>query len=333
MKKIIYFSFSVLLFSACKKELVPTTELSINRSELQKSQAMLDFAFTEHKATPKQTDPKITTLALGATTQFAYLPTNPAVRKDRLFIFIPGTTATPSNYLKIVKVAASQGYYSFGVAYSDLSPIEFYTGSNPKDNTTENILEEYLTGNNTSGRVSVSKANGFENRIIKMILFMDASYPTENWKRFLTVNNEIIWEKLSVAGHSQGSDHAMYMSQKRNLWRAGLFAGPGSFKLNNGNFPSFMQENGVTLRANVFGFNHTKDLIRPWNGVKEAWATLQLPGLPDSIDDGTVNGANQLTTTIATNDGHGCVVSDGSTPNDAGGKPLFANVWTYMCFP
>ena len=82
-----------------------------------------------------------------------------------------------------MQAAAANGYYSFGVAYSDLLPIEFYTGLFPNDKTTENILEEYLTGNNTSANVSIGKPNGFENRITKMILWLSANYQAENWKQ------------------------------------------------------------------------------------------------------------------------------------------------------
>ena len=100
---------------------------------------------------------------------------------------------------------------------------------NANDSTVENVLNEYLTGENTSTKVNVTKPNSFENRILKMIRYMDSVYPTENWKRFLTASgNDLQWQKFSVGGHSQGSDHAMFMSKKKKFiqgsiyWRAGF---------------------------------------------------------------------------------------------------------------
>ena len=166
-----------------------------------------------------------------------------------------------------------------------------------------------------------------------MILWLDANHPTENWKQFLTADNQIIWTKLSVAGHSQGSDHAMYMSKKRNLFRAGFIGGPGSFKLNNGKYPSFITNPGITPVANIYGFNHTKDAVRLWADVQKVWGALNVPGVPNSVDDSNTGGSHRLTTSQPTNDAHGFVVSDSATPNDGNGNPLFAPVWSYMNFP
>ncbi|MEP6512647.1 MAG: hypothetical protein ABJA79_02175 [Parafilimonas sp.] len=333
MRKLLFPFIVVFLFAACKKENLSVTGNKIAKNELNLRVAESNIAILEHKALPSETDPNIHTSTLGNPTQYAYLPVKATLRKDKLFIFIPGTTATPGGYLKIAKAAAQQGYYSFGVAYSNLFPIEFYEGTNPNDNTVENILDEYLEGIDVSPKVNISRANSFENRIIKMILYLDANYPAENWKRFLNANNEICWDKLSVAGHSQGSDHAMYMSKARSVLRAGFFGGPGSFKLNNGQYPTFMQEPGVTPDENLYGFNHTKDLVRQWADVRPTWEVLGLPGMPNSVDDRMVNGAHKLTTSLQSNDAHSAIVSDSATPNDANGNPLYEPVWDYMCFP
>lgn len=335
MQKLLTFCAFILLLAGCKKESFQDfTDAIPVQNELTQRSAIPDIPIIEHSARPNETDPNITTSTLGNPTQYAYLPAAADLRKDKLFIFIPGTTATPGSYLKIVKAAAKHGYYSFGVAYSNLFPVEFYEGTNPNDETVENILEEYLEGRNTSPRVNVSRANSFENRIIKMILYLDAQYPDENWKRFLTADNQIRWNKLSVAGHSQGSDHAMYMSKDRSVFRAGYLGGPGSFKLNNGQYPTFMQEPGLTPFEKLYGFNHINDAIRPWDEVKPTWEVLGLPGMPNSVDDRMVNGDHKLTTSLAAGgDAHSAIVSDSATPDDVDGKPLYEPVWSYMCFP
>lgn len=331
MRKIfILLSITVILFS-CKKEINTNNVVKADRNDL--SVSVAPVAILAHSARPSDTDSTIDGPAPGNATQYAYLPADASKRKPYLFIFIPGTTASPDGYLKTVQSAASNGYYSFGVAYSDALPIEFYTGLFPNDKTTENILEEYLTGNNTSPNVDIGKPNGFENRITKMILWLNANYPAENWKQFLTADNQIIWEKLSVAGHSQGSDHAMYMSKKRNLFRAGFIGGPGSFKLNNGKYPSFITNPGITPVENIYGLNHTKDLIRQWKDVQKVWQALGVPGTPNSIDDKNTGGSHRLTTSLPTNDAHSYPVSDYVTPVDNNGKPLYAPVWAYMNYP
>jgi hypothetical protein len=322
------------LMISCKKETAISSTVAQNSFSMDASKGLAGVSIISHSATPKQTDPDINTETLFDPVQIAYLPANAANRKDKLFIFIPGTISTPSGYLKITKAAATNGYYAFGIAYSNILPVEFYAGSSPDNNTVENIMNEYLTGNNSSPAVNIKKASSFENRILKMIEYMDSLYPAENWKRFITSTNEIEWNKISIAGHSQGSDHAMFIGQKRDVLRVGLFAGPGDFKLPGGSFPSFMTDAGITSRENFYGFNHTADDIRLWPVVSLVWNALQIPGIPESIDKRYLTlPTHQLTTSINTNNTHGFVVSDNATPLNAQGIPSFEPVWRYMCFP
>lgn len=333
MKLLLTLLVVAFFLTGCKKELTPAADASLPASELQAGSLPAVTMITEHDVEPQQTDAAITTQTVGDPLQYAYLPQNALLRKDVLFVFIPGTFSTPGSYNDVCEAAAQSGYYSFGVAYSNLSPVEFYEGLNPTDSTVRDILNEFLTGNNTSPRVTVTRANSFENRIIKMISYLDSLNPAENWKRFLTADKQIKWSKISVAGHSQGSDHAMYMSKARQVYRAGFIGGPGSFLLKNGNYPSFMQEPGLTPYSKLYGFNHLKDPVRKWSDVKVTWGILGLPGAPNSVDDRAVNGSHQLTTDLNLSDAHSGTIQDDVTPKDQNGNPLYAPVWQYMNFP
>lgn len=330
LKKWILPVIAVTLFS-CKKE----SDLNaVQQAETRDAASMMLVPIHSRTATPKQTDSRISTSTLGSSLQYAYVPRNAGDRVNKLFIFIPGTTAGPDDYRTILQVGARAGYHTLGIAYSNIFPVEFYAAGITTDGGVEDILEEYLTGANTSSRVSIGQPNGFENRIIKMLQYLNTNFPGEGWGQYINQNGQLRWEVISASGHSQGSDHSMYMSRKRNLLRAGLFAGPGSFALPNGDNPSFMQGPGITPPANVFGLAHIRDEIRLWSGVRPTWASLAVPGLPTSVDNNNYNGANQLTTNISgTSSAHSAMVSDSVTPIRSNGVPVFANVWIYMCFP
>lgn len=330
VQPLILLTFGLLI--SCKKDthLAKDVMQHLNAQSIQ----IEAIPLLQHSVQPNVTDTAITTNTNNSPLQTAYLPANVSSRKDKLFIFIPGTGGTPSGFDKIISAAANAGYYSFGIAYSNLTAIEKLAGDNPNDTTVEDILEEYLSGNNVSAKVNVSRANSFENRIIKMISYMDSLYPTEDWKRFLNSNKTLIWKKISVAGHSQGSDHAMYMSKKRTLLSAGFFSGPGNFRLSNGAYPSFMQARGLTSLNNISGFTHKDDPVRVWSDVKKTWQTLGLLKLPESVDDEMIDSASRkFFTTRVTNSAHLYVITDGTTPLDENGNPLFQFVWQSMCFP
>ena len=327
----------IALFTACKKEVVTSagTNNPFGTNASQSAVTAGNTAIVQHNASPQTTDKQITTKTIGNPVQIAFLPKSALLRKPKLFVFLPGTFSTPSAYQQVLKVAARNGYFAFGIAYDNRSTVEAKAGNTNNDKVTENIFEEYLTGNDVSGKVNIPRANSFENRIIKMIEYLGKTYPSENWLQFLTTSEQLDWKKISIAGHSQGADHTMYMSKKRNLLRAGFFSGPYNFKLTNGSYPSFIQNPGITPVAQVFGFCHVKDNVRVYSDVAANWEELQLPGVPASVDGISVFTSNRLTTNIAgnLNTYHGSTVSDDATPLDAKGNPAFADVWAYMCFP
>lgn len=321
-----------LTITACKKE----QTVKSNTADAITTDQLSAVSITEHKVRPQTTDNAITTATIGNVNQYAYLPEQTGLYKNKLFVFFPGTIATPGKYLEILKSAARNGYHAIGIAYDNLSTIEQQSGETNDDTRTEKIFEEYLTGNNTSPVVTVPKPNGFENRISKMLQYLAAQYPGEQWQQFINADNSIRWETLSVAGHSQGADHTMYMAKKRNLYRAGFFSGTYSFKLQNGSYPSFILKDGLTPPQRIFGFTHIKDPVRVWDDVKFNWAALQLPGVPTSVDGGNdFTNTNRLVTKYKARFSlyHGITVADDATPVDVNNIPVFESVWKYMCYP
>jgi hypothetical protein len=174
-----------------------------------------------------------------------------------------------------------------------------------------------------------------------MILYFDAQKPNENWKQFLNSNNEIRWELISLAGHSQGSGHTFYISKQVNLLRASLFSGPNGFTLANGSYPSWVSNAGATANSKVFGFSNKNDNLSQWIFVSNVWNTIGLAGAQINVDTQTnFGGSHQLFTEIvppptqgSASPTHGSTTVDIVTPLNTNGRPKFENVWKYMCFP
>jgi hypothetical protein len=307
-------------FSSCKKEEHnPSNEI------------------VERTAAPSQTDPGITTVTTGTDLQYAYLPKEASNRRDKLFVFLPGTFVGPKVYREILQAAARYGYYAIGIAYSNNQTVQSYcTGSDPT--CASNIFREMLEGVDYSPLVTVSVANSFENRISKFLLYLKNNFPDENWERFLN-NNAVMWDKISLAGHSQGSGHTLFISKNRNLLRATLFSGPYSFKMANGQVPAWMSSAGLTPNDKIYGFHNSLDGLTDWAEIQPTWNNIGLAGNFQSVDNTTnFNNAHKLFTNLdlpfaLINPEHGSTVADENTPLDGNGNPVFGNVWRYMCFP
>jgi hypothetical protein len=330
MKKLMLFFVITVCSFACKNS---QTNVS--------STTPTPYEILERSALPEQTDPAITTQTLGNTRQFAYIPKEEGVRKNRIFIFIPGTFANPTVYKKVIQSAAKFGYFSIGISYSNMRTIESQCDNNSSETCISNILKEYLEGTDSSPDVNVPLANGFENRISKFILFLKNNNPNENWGQFLDSNNKIKWEMVSLAGHSQGSGHTTYISKVRNLFRASLFSGPNGFQLSNGRFPTWFTANGLTSNDKIFAFTNRFDGLAPYTSVSVAWNALGLLGNFTTVDNTTsYNNAHRLFTEVrippaagSANPEHGSTVADAVTPLDNAGNPTFEPIWRYMCFP
>ena len=327
MRHLLLMMLTFFLLISCKKEFTNNTS-TVN--EFSNTAAL--GPIISHSVAPNQTDAAITTI--NNPLQTAYVQTIASFRKDLLYVFIPGTGGAPTPFGEILSAAADSGYYSFGIAFNGQKPIEELAGDNPDDKTVENILEEYLTGNDVSPKVNVTKANSFENRITKMILYLDSLTPGENWHRFLTNDNRLIWRKVSVAGQSQGSDHAMYMSKKRPLNRASFFAGPGGFRLNNGDYPTFIRTAAITPIEKIYGFAHKNDSTRLWKDVKKTWEILGILGALDNVDKGPLDTTtHKFITSVDVAIPHVSLASSVQTPKDENGNPIFEPIWSLMGFP
>lgn len=287
---------------------------------------------------PQQTDANITT---GLGTQFAYVPISADDRTNKLLIFIPGTFSNPETYRKIIETAAEYGYYSFGIDYQNNRTIGAYCRNSSDPMCTFNVLLEFFEGNDVSTEVNVGSSNSFTNRITKMIQYLDAQNSDQNWGQFLDSTNGINWNMISVAGHSQGSGHTLFISKQVELFRAGLFSGPNGLELDNGALPDWVSTPGETLNINIYGFSNTNDGLAPFNSVSNTWQQIGLSGTAINVDQTSdFNNSNRLITSVepdpilgSASPTHGSTAVDLATPLDAEGRPVFENVWRYMCFP
>jgi hypothetical protein len=295
------------------------------------------FDITEYTALPTDTDAQI---AKGLSTQYAYLPKDAANRKNRLFIFIPGTFAKPQTYLKIIQSGAKQGYHTMGISYDNSAEISTFCSGSTDANCSGNVLKEFFDGTDASTLVAIGPSENFVNRFVKMLKYLDAKYPSDNWKQFIYGTSDLNWSMVSVAGHSQGSAHTLYISKQKNLLRTSMFSGPNATTLDNGTAANWFISTGQTAKDKIYAFTNINDNLAIYAAISANWATLGLLGTPTTVDNATTFTSHQLTTAVippatqgSASPTHGSTTVDIVTPLDKDGNPVFEKVWIYMCFP
>ena len=79
--------------------------------------------------------------------------------------------------------------------------------------------QEACFGTPVSDDVAIDSLNSIHTRAVNLLLYLDLTYPADNWGQYLATSVTLDWSRIIVGGHSQGSGHACYLAKQ-------LAAGP-----------------------------------------------------------------------------------------------------------
>jgi hypothetical protein len=297
----------------------------------------------ERSIAPADTDPSID---VHLQPHFAVTADPAAGPRGRLFVFLPGTGATPAQYQLIVRAGAARGYHSVGLNYVNGVAVATLCNDSADVDCHGNVRREVVLGEDRSPLVAVSPANSIVNRLARLIAHLHARFPGEGWGQFLA-DGALNWGRIGVAGHSQGGGHAAYLAKLFELDRAVYFSSPSDWRKVEDRPAAWVTSlPNRTPAARQFAFSHEQDPLVPLATAAATWSALGIGefGPLTSVDRVAppFGGSHQLTTAappqavstgISISPLHGAPVVDAVTPRIADGAPGFALVWAYLCFP
>jgi hypothetical protein len=305
MKKII-FLFAILLNSYGSKANSPLTDtVGKNITVLVK---------------PNQTDPNY-----ASTDQSHYVVRNTKKHLNKLLLFIGGSFSIPKNYYLICNHGATIGLDVISLSYpNNVAAAPLGKSNDPL--IFDNYRDELCFGNQVSSAVSVDVLNSITTRATKLLLFLKATYPDQNWDQYLSASNTIIWSKVIVAGHSQGSGHACYIGKKNLVDRVVMFSGPNDFSTHFNSPANWLIQKGKTPNNKNYALLHTQDEIVPFANQVEnlkglgLLTSIQNPTLADNLSLPYSN-SHVLSLNIP-------AISYHNSPIGANSK--LPNIWTYL---
>ncbi len=287
---------------------------------------------------PRDTDPAIST-----NLQSHYCVLNPAVpRKNRLFVFLPGTGGTPVGYNLVCDAAADQGFHVVGLNYPNDEAVNSLCGGGTDLDCYGNVRLETLDGTDRTSLVSVDRPNSIENRLAKVIAYLHGRFPNGGWGQFLEPDGSVKWPLIVIAGHSQGGGHAGIIGRYRPVDRVIMYAALDY------NFRAGRLANWIALPQNTpnatppekfWGFIHQRDeLVNPALTTTLGWAAYGMSafGAVVNVDSAFVpfSGTHSLTSNRDLPDPdsnfHGMIVVDARTPKLEDGTPVYKPVWDYL---
>ncbi|WP_395753202.1 BPSS1187 family protein [Prosthecobacter sp.] len=194
-------------------------------------------------------------------------PKLPADRQQ-LLLFLPGTKAPGQKDPDPGKVrvyashtfcltAASLGYHVISLCY----PNTVSASSCNKEADPE-AFEKFrlcIIQGGTSPFVSVNRANSIENRLIDLLGALAKRYPQEDWGAYRNEDGTPKWEKIAVAGQSQGGGHAALLGIHHQVPRVICFGAPRDYSVALQSPAAWYLRPGATPKSAYFAFNHEQD--------------------------------------------------------------------------
>ncbi len=288
----------------------------------------------------RQVKARITDAAIAFEFQNHHVYYNPdCTPNDKLLLHLVGTFDNPASTTYFPSLAAHHGYKAISLKYPNL-----ISGTSACTNSTDpdchwKYHQEVLFGTDTSGTVTVDSTNSIVNRITKLLIYLHANYPSENWDAYLTASNTVKWESVVVSGHSQGGGHMAFLAKYRKVDRVIAFASPNEYSTHFSAPATWVSLPSATADSNYYAFGNRFDEVVDFSKQYAVWKGLNMHTPIDSFNvEGQrcpYNNARILFTDDTSSTGiarnHNSVVIDNWTPVTPGsGSLIFPWVWEYL---
>jgi hypothetical protein len=285
-----------------------------------------------HIVAPQATDPAIDRALAD---HYVWLDTT-ARGNPKLLVFLPGNNNQPAGWQKLEQEAARLGYHVIGLMYQNDVVVVQVCGGNPDPDCSGNLHLEVQDGIDRSSLVTVTPANGIDNRLTKVLLYLDAQFPDEGWSRFME-NGAPKWSQIAVSGQSQGAAQAALIGKLRHVDRVVMFSGPPDARM-----PEEADRwisIGATPVAKYFALFHDRDHLIA--GIRRNLAALDLQQFGEPVmaelNEPPYGGTHIVFTDLrptlgyeALNAPHQSTARDNNTPIGADGVPLLRDAWRYL---
>lgn len=237
----------------------------------------------------------------------------------RLLVFLPGTNAKAEGSVAIDSAFAHWGYHAVSLDYEN-SVLTVACAHSQDTACFDHYREAIVTGAPESEKIRVSVANSILNRLQELLLYLAKTDPAGGWDEFVEAGRPA-WNRIVIAGHSQGSGHAAYIGKAFGVDKVLMFSGPQDY-LDDLHEPAPWQfELSATPLSRYFAFLNEYD---PYDVQHQIANCAALMGVDKPktlmVEPGQeIRGSYQILINSQTEGPHGSTL-----------LPKYENVWKYM---
>ena len=196
-----------------------------------------------------------------------------------LLLFLPATRAKPADYQRFLTTALDDGYHVLGLDYWNLGKT--LSGTCEADaRCYGQVQRNRFDGTRGSAVSDVSPAGSIVSRFRDAVAHLDDVDPAGGWGRFVHSDEDIQWQDIVVAGHSQGGGEAAYIAHIRPVLGALMFSSP--VESVGPVHAAWMDHPGQTPVSRMYALDDVRDEFGP--RITGSWSAMGLDG--DRRDEG-----------------------------------------------
>jgi hypothetical protein len=183
---------------------------------------VVDQADTILTIVPSDTDARITASNLTHVVMY-----DRAAKPGNILLFLDGTGGRPPGPLRFLNRAVERGYRVINLSYIDepaVSEICIGTTLLREPECAREFRQKRIYGDNVTGLIRDAPQDAIMNRFIKLLQHLVAADPSGQWGQYLD-NGSPIWNRIAVAGQSQGGGMAEFIAQRQEVGRVIAFSG------------------------------------------------------------------------------------------------------------
>jgi hypothetical protein len=179
-----------------------------------------------------------------------------------LLVFLPGTGGQPPGPIAFLHAAADAGYRVISLDYNDEPAVAVYCPPKPPACSGNfRRMRVYGDGISLAPAIDNTSAESIVNRLVKLLAYLDRQDPQQKWGNYLE-NGAPTWDRIALAGQSQGAGMAAYIAKEHVLARVILFSSPWDFVQSGGRnrvLAPWIAMPGKTPPERWFGGYHARE--------------------------------------------------------------------------
>lgn len=243
--------------------------------------------------------------------------------KHKLVFMITGTGSAANYAREVDSCFADLGYHAISIDYPN--NINSIVCKNSSDSTCfDRFREEIVTGHQVSEMADVDSTNSIINRFTKFLIYLAANDLEGKWGEYIQ-NGQPVWNRIVLAGHSQGAGNAGFLSKLVPADRLLLFAGPQDFLAHFNRPAGWLALKGATPYSRVFSLLNINDpfIIKNQIANDSKLMGLTTPKPLNISESGPIEGSPRILVTDIKE-------SNGRSFHSSMLNPVFKQVWDYM---